>query len=296
VTADGARYQVLAPEMVRLELSLASRGARAVAFLVDVAIQIGLLIAAAIAVAFLLPAPGTGGWRVAAWLLVAFLLRTFYFIGFELRMSGRTPAKRMLGLRVVAADGGELDSGMVFARNLTRELEVFAPMLALLAPRVFVPGGKLWLWPVVALWAIVVAALPFLNRRRARLGDLAAGTVVVEEPRARLLPDLVASPLRPASASSAAEQAPPRFSQEQLEMYGIRELHVLEEVLRRHDLVPDQELLATVRRKIEVKIGWQKADQGTWSDIEFLRAFYAAQRGFLERRMVLGERRERKRG
>lgn len=45
---------------------------------------------------------------VSIWLLGAFLLRTFWFIGFELGQRAATPGKRMMGIRVVARDGGRL--------------------------------------------------------------------------------------------------------------------------------------------------------------------------------------------
>jgi uncharacterized RDD family membrane protein YckC len=268
------------------------------AFLLDSFLQALLLIVLGFGLRLMLGAGAVDfgeGWVAASWMLGAFLLRTFYFIAFELRWSGRTPGKRTLGLRVVAADGGGLEAGMVFARNLTRELEVFLPLLALMAPQILLPEGTWWAWPAVAAWAVAVSLLPFFNRRRARLGDLAAGTVVVEEPRETLLPDLLGSPQPSAGGSAAAEARPVsrRFSEAQLEVYGIRELQVLEDVLRRPDAADDHELLELIRRRIERKIDWESVEEVP--TFEFLHSFYAEQRAHLEHRMLLGERREKKR-
>jgi uncharacterized RDD family membrane protein YckC len=56
-----------------------------------------------------------------------FMLRTFWFIGFELGSRAATPGKRLMGIRVVARDGGRLTADAVVARNLIRELELFLP-------------------------------------------------------------------------------------------------------------------------------------------------------------------------
>src|SRR3546814_1427191 len=47
------------------------------------------------------------------WMLGAFLLRTFWFIGFELGSRAATPGKRLMGIRVVARDGGRLTADAV---------------------------------------------------------------------------------------------------------------------------------------------------------------------------------------
>ena len=90
-----------------------------------------------------------------------------------------------------------------------------------------------------------------------------------------------------------AEAAGPLFSQQQLDHYGIRELQVLEDLLRRYETgtLGDQ-ILTDVAWRIQKKIGWQETvDQ----PLAFLEAFYRAQRARLEQKLLFGQRQERKR-
>ena len=60
-------------------------------------------------------------------------------------MGRATIGKRTAGIRVIARDGGPLGAGAVFARNLTRDLEFFLPLTALVQPRLIVqdaPTGE----------------------------------------------------------------------------------------------------------------------------------------------------------
>jgi hypothetical protein len=179
---------------------------------------------------------------------------------------------------------------MVLSRNLTRDLEVWIPLVALFAPEALFGEAPGWVRLLGGLWLFALALMPLFNRHRARLGDLIAGTVVVLEPTAMLLPDLAheqpAPWVREKPAAVAFE-----FTQQQLDIYGIEELHVLEEVLRRDQSSP--ELLDDICERIKRKIGW---DQRQWQvpSEPFLRAFYTAQRARLEQTMLFGKRRERK--
>jgi len=75
---------------------------------------------------------------------------------------------------------------------------------------------------------------------------------------------------------------------QEIDAYGIKELHVLEDVLR----AADREVLEDVANRIRTKIGWVW-EQGE-SDTAFLRAYYAGLRGRLESKMLMGVRREDK--
>jgi hypothetical protein len=96
---------------------------------------------------------------------------------------------------------------------------------------------------------------------------------------------------------AAAAPAPAyAFTREQLEIYGIHELQVLEDILRRFEqntLAPG--LLEDVCERIKKKIGWP-ADRWQVRPLDFLESFYAAQRGRLEQKLLFGQRQERKRG
>jgi len=275
--------ELVTPEGVPLVFRLAPLGERLGALLIDLLLQLaGLFLLGLVP---LLMGLGSG-WLMALVTLVFFFARNFYFVFFELRWQGQTPGKRTIGLRVIDASGGVLTAEAIFARNLTRELEVFWPLVALAAPKQVsgLEGG--WLALAAVAWILALGLIPFLNRDRRRLGDLVAGTLVVRMPRELLLEDLGRSRARESGP------APLEFSPEQLDVYGIYELQVLEDLLRQR--TPDRGTLETVAAKIQAKIGWQARGR-TVPAREFLGAFYQAQRGRLERSLLLGKARRRKR-
>jgi uncharacterized RDD family membrane protein YckC len=231
----------------------------------------------------------SGGMALAFGLLFIgmFLLRNFYFVWFELRWAGRTPGKRVVGLRVIDADGGPLRPEAVIARNLTREFEIFLPLGVLFGSDFLFPGAELPLRIVAGAWALLLVALPFLHPRRQRLGDLIGGTRVVVAPRGSLDKDLALDG-RPRS-----ERAPRHtFTRAQLGHNGIYELQVLETLLRRRPQ-PGRQALQAVCERIKHRIGWP-ADAWRVEPLAFLEDFYAAQREQLERNLQLGRRKEHK--
>ncbi|MGZ3377991.1 MAG: RDD family protein [Phenylobacterium sp.] len=273
---DGWR-EFVTPEGVDLRLKIGGFAERCGAFLIDV-----LIVAASLlALTLLLAAVGAGtGWKgtgeaaTIIWLLGFFLAREAYFIGFELRPGGATPGKRALGLRVAARDGGRLTANAVFARNAMRELEVFLPASFLFATGMGVDAGLVALG---GIWSGIFVLFPLFNRDRLRLGDLAAGTMVVKSPRRVLRPDLAQD--GPVLVGAIA------FTEAQLDVYGIKELQVLEEVLRR----ADRKAVAEVSLRIRAKIGWETPLEV--SDRTFLNAYYTGLRARLETRMLFGHRR-----
>jgi len=254
------------------------------AFLIDGALLVGVAIVLGLVMGLLVAT--TRGLGMAVAVVCFFLLRNFYFTWFECRWQGATPGKRALGLRVIDAQGGVLEPEAVFARNLMREIELFVPLVAVLAPGQVLPHTPAWARIAATGWLFVFALLPFFNRDRLRVGDLVAGTLVVLAPRTVLLEDL--------SSASRGQKASGQiaFTVEQLDLYGIHELQVLETLLRGRR--PSEEALEAVAGKIQQKIGWDAASKRIDAE-RFLHAFYTAQRARLEQRMLLGERRERKR-
>lgn len=271
------------PEHVAVDFVLADVGNRLAALVIDLLIVSLVLVVLVVAGLIFFPRDAGDDTLSALFLLAAFLWRNFYFTAGEIYGRGRTLAKRWLRLRVVARDGGPLSAEQVFARNLTRDLEIFLPLTVMLAPGELVPGAPWWVSAASMVWVLALALLPFFNRHRARLGDLVAGTIVVVEPAGELAPDL--------TASSSEEKTAPTFTREQLDIYGIREVQVLEQVLRRPPSVDRNTLLRTICEKVRAKIGWEPE---VTDPENFLRAFYAAQRGRLEHKMLLGKRQERK--
>lgn len=291
----GTPVEVVTPEGVPLVFRAAPVGDRLAALLIDLLLLALALVA--LGLVFLVVGDGEldGGWAETGFLLAAFALRYGGFTVFELRGRGATPGKRLVGLRVVDAAGGPLRAEAVLVRNLAREVEVFLPLSVLLVPDLGGEAASAWVRLVAAAWTFGFSMVPWLNRRRLRLGDFVAGTMVVVVPRATLLADVARA--APAAASAAARAsapeptspgAGPAFSPAQLDVYGVFELQVLEDVLRPGpDRRARQDALVAVAARIRKKIEW--AAPVAAADVEpFLRAYYAALRAHLERRMLLG--------
>jgi uncharacterized RDD family membrane protein YckC len=290
------RREFVTPEGAALPLELAGASDRLVAFVLD-ALIIAALLVGIVLIAVTVRVGSTGALLV----LAAFLLTHFYFTIFELRWQGRTPGKKFADLRVIDRAGGRLTVSAIFVRNVTREVEVVFPMVVLLHPGALVEGAPPIVGLAAFLWLVVLGFFPLFNRDRLRVGDLIAGTVVVHVPRQVLLPDL--AEWKPRSAIVPPEPAPAAtfkslepepaeytFTAEQLGIYGIYELQVLEEVLRRDR--PDRvSALRLVADKVARKIRWEG---GAYEPAAFLAAFYSAQRARLEQRLLFGQRKERK--
>ncbi len=273
------------PEGVDLRLNIGDAGQRAGAFLLDAAVIIGVLIVFTIASAFAFGASAsvagvTGAEMVAViWLIVFFLLRNFYFTAFELSAAAATPGKRIMGLRVASRDGGRLKAEAVFARNAMRELEVFLP-LSILVARSQEGGVDGWMYLLAFVLAAIFVFFPLFNKDRLRIGDLIGGTWVVRAPRRKLIRDM--------AEDGATRMAAYAFTPAQLDAYGAKELHVLETLLRQGD----RKTFRDVADRIAKKIGWTRGPYDT--DRDFLSAYYAALRGRLEQKLLMGVRRRDK--
>jgi uncharacterized RDD family membrane protein YckC len=285
-----AQRQLITPEGVDLRISLGSAGQRAGAFAIDAAIIIGIMVAATVvyvlgrdsAVRALDIKFAGDDWTLQLlyvfWLLGFFLLRNGWFLGFELGPRAATPGKRIVGLQVAMRNGGRLSADALIARNAMREIEVFLPLTFLAHDAGANADG--WILVLGLLWSGIFALFPLFNRDRLRVGDLVAGTFVVRAPRRRLAAELTErrSTLAPAFT----------FTPDQLEVYGVKELQVLEDVLRRNALGAQR----VVAMRIRAKIGWT-ARPGE-NDGAFLDAYYVALRTRLESKLLLGRRRRDK--
>ncbi len=282
----GTVIDVVTPEGVPLPFVVASLGDRATAVFIDLMIllggYLGVLVLALLATGGRFSSSFIGAFA----LLAAFLLRTCYFTWGEARRAS-TIGKRRLDLRVMDARGGALTVEAVIVRNLLRELELFLPIVLLLAPDALVPGRSGLLRAFSAFWLLGIAMVPLVNRRRQRIGDLLAGTIVVVRPKAVLLADLGSAP---APSRRGAPTTAHAFTDAQLDVYGIYELQVLEEVLRRGKTTSaDRDALKAVTDRITTKIRWEGVRKGL-DEEAFLRDFYAALRARLEHAMLLGRR------
>ena len=170
--------RVATPEGIELTLRLAGPVPRALAWMVDFLLRVGLvLVLLGIASYF-----GPAGWGVV--LLAAFFAEWLLPAWFEAAWNGQTPGKRLFGIAVLNDDGTPVRWPGALTRNLLRAAD-FLPL--------FYGVG------LIALLA---------NRDFKRLGDLAAGTVVVyrstEKEAARKIPE--AAPLPPPLSLDLEEQ------------------------------------------------------------------------------------------
>ena len=267
---------LVTPEGVDLRVKLADAGTRASAFLLDVVIIVVAAIVVSLVAIF-----GLGGLGVKdaeplfiVWLSFIFLLRNVYFIAFEAGRRAATPGKRMVGIRVASRSGAGLTLDQVIARNLMREIEIFLP-LSILAARGGAGVADTLSTIFGLVWALLFSLFPLFNRDRLRIGDLLAGSWVVEAPKVALVEDL----------SQRKDPIATRFqfSAAQLDAYGIAELHKLEEVLRRDDYFAMKAVAETIGRKISARV--EPLDSKA-----FLTAYYGELRAHLERKLLLGNR------
>jgi uncharacterized RDD family membrane protein YckC len=164
-----ARLTVLTPENVEFEFEPAGIAARALAYGVDLLVMAALCTLIAVGGSFVwVVSSGLG----AALIFVGiFLVQWWYAALFELFRDGRTLGKSLFGLRVLQRSGLRITFHQAVVRNLVRTLD--------LLPGFYLTG--------------VIAMLVDPSSRR--LGDLAAGTVVVRERKTPLPSEVV-----PASA------------------------------------------------------------------------------------------------
>jgi uncharacterized RDD family membrane protein YckC len=151
------------PEGVEFSYQLASPVTRALAWMVDMA-AVGVLTKGVDKVCEWLGRVNQD-WSTAIAVILYFVISIGYGIVLEWRWHGQTLGKRVLGLRVVDAQGLRLQLSQVVLRNLLRLVDML--------PAAYLVGG--------------IASL--FSRKCQRLGDLAAGTVVARE-RAEYAPDL----------------------------------------------------------------------------------------------------------
>ena len=177
-------------EAVAIRYELAGLGSRFLAVMIDLLAQIAILLVVLIGVGLSASAVGhvikhsanITAWLLGAGVFLVFLVLIGWFIIFELWWSGRTPGKRALGLRVVRDGGFPIDAGASVIRNLVRIVELLLGFYTLSA----------------------ISAL--ISKENKRLGDLAAGTIVIRD-RIDALPDLDAYLARPARAATGLGEA-----------------------------------------------------------------------------------------
>ncbi len=172
-----------------IELPLAGIGSRFVALLVDMLIWFAGFLLLVILLAIFLPgieafSKISEQWAVAVVIFIVFLLFWGYFTLFEAFWNGRTPGKRVARIRVIQRSGRAISLFESMARNLVRYVDM----------------------QPFPMYAVGVVAI-FSTRHHQRLGDLAAGTLVVRD-RVQEAPLWIESGARTFTAPAFAGSVP----------------------------------------------------------------------------------------
>jgi len=144
-------------------MPLAGIGSRFIALLVDYLIWLAGIIVLFFFGALILPAINvvnriSAQWAVAIVIFLVFLVNWGYFTLFEALWNGRTPGKRVARIRVIQRSGRAISLFESMARNLVRYIDQIP-------------------FPLHIVGVISM----FVTRQHQRLGDLAAGTLVVRD-------------------------------------------------------------------------------------------------------------------
>ncbi len=259
-TSLGTAQVIRSPEQVALDLQVAGPMSRMLAFSVDYGVI--LILEAIVFTALLLAATSmasldqleqvqvwleeaqsnlekgeldVGPWfmlMLAVWIALDFMLQWGYFVASELLMQGRSPGKAWIGLRVVRDGGLPVTLRESTLRNLLRMVDML--------PTQYLVG---------------LVSMIFSKDVR-RLGDFAAGTIVIREERAE--------PARPIAVTSEPSARAPafRFDRDQLDAVGPVEPRLVRQTLRRIDELPTwkaKEVLGRTVRALCTRIGWQES-------------------------------------
>lgn len=207
------------PERVPLHFALASIGNRFLACAIDHALQaltIGLMIIAFATLANYSRLEGqlsnAPKWVYAVLIVILFLIVSGYFAFFEWLWSGQTPGKRWLKLRVIREDGRPVTFWEATVRNLLRVVDMQP------AP----------LFPFYSIGLISV----FVSLSDQRIGDMAAGTVVVREREAEA-PSFTQVFASPVSDPALRRSFKPVDFVAELSVLTESEIEVVETFLRR---------------------------------------------------------------
>jgi uncharacterized RDD family membrane protein YckC len=249
---------VRSPEQVALELPIAGPTSRILAYAVDLALIVlcwigvfALALTATPVAAWITehlgdvadelggknarePGLGRATFVLFAVAIAAQLvIELFYFVVFETIWRGRSPGKRLIGLGVVTDEGLPISFGASLVRNLLRSADIL--------PSAYTTG--------------LVAML--VTKHTQRLGDIAAGTVVVRFDRP--------APAAPLADDGGDDARHFPFSREQLARVGSVERRLLRQTLRRVEALPAaeaEEVAARSARALAARIGTDPPEPG----------------------------------
>ncbi|MEW5871117.1 MAG: RDD family protein [Chloroflexota bacterium] len=244
----GETLRIETPENVAFGYEVAGIGSRFLAALVDT-----LIITVLQAVLFLAVVALMGNYSasllesgelLSAWVLAFIGLFLFfvywgYYIYFEMAWNGQSPGKRLVGLRVICVDGTPITLAESVIRNLVRLVDMLPSM-----------------------YGVGVISM-FINSQSRRLGDLAAGTLVVYDRAAVTLETLEKAARSNRVRSQTSPYSPPVQAAAGYPTHLLRssDLHMAEEFLqRRAALVGSQALAQRIARALYARMGLPEPD------------------------------------
>lgn len=246
------RVTLQTPESVEIEFTLAGIGNRALALLIDY-IALGLSIVVfwivwgffTVGMVDAFPnQPDIFLWLFAIALLINFFIYVGYFVLFEVIWQGQTPGKRWAKIRVIRDDGRRVGIQQATLRALLRPVD-----------------------DIIFIGAFMI----ILNRREKRLGDLVAGTLVVQEE------------FQVVAANFSISEPAKQFAQKLPEMANLSQLlpddfaTIREYLRRRHAMSPTakSDLSSQLTRQVRSIIDSPPLPSGVTPDV-FLEAVYLA--------------------
>jgi uncharacterized RDD family membrane protein YckC len=230
------------PENVSFDYSVAGIGSRFLAAMLDTAIitllQV-IVIGGALWIVIqtgdfsLTDPPGAEESQLIYWIIGFMVLLSFvfywgYYIFFEILWNGQTPGKRLVDIRVIRVDGTPVAAAEIVIRNLVRTID--------LMPMAYGVG-------VVTM---------FVSDNSRRLGDLAAGTIVVHERQGVKLSEVTQDRQNRLSTLAPRISLPPEFP---IESVTAEDVNVIEEyLLRRYQLANRQQLADHILKPLRERL------------------------------------------
>ncbi len=220
------RLSIDTPENVIFDYEVAGIGSRFLAALVDtllilalqIVVNLALLLAVRIIAGDVWGESTAAMWLIALFGLVSFAFLWGYYVFFEVLWNGQSPGKRWAGLRVIRTDGTPITFVESLIRNLVRVVD-------------FLP----------AYYGIGVVTM-FINAQSRRLGDLAAGTLVVRDRGPVTLESLAAR--RAAPTRGSLDVAAASGLDLPWERLTNQDIQMVEDFIQRRDQFADPEGVA----------------------------------------------------
>ena len=233
------QYTLETPENIQVHFEVAGLGTRFCAMLVDTLLLATVAVVGLIAMVMMdISVASVFGARHGEWLaavvvaVLIVLLSEGYFILFEWLMRGQTPGKKALKIRVIRDDGTPVTIQEVLVRNILRLVD-------------FLP----------AAYGVGVIVM-FPSRLSKRLGDIAAGTIVIKEGQLDYR----------ANADKKYELRPVALGEINAELTAAERRLVTGFLQRRAELLPKarEELAQRLARPLYEKYGGEYSDAETY--------------------------------